>query len=146
MKIIKWTGDLQTIVDFYKSCDYEYRPKTGEIIITAVNEKGEISGVVRLSKKDEVLHLRGMQVKKNLQKTGVGTLLLHKIVQETKDDTCYLVGYPHLARFYGKIGFREISVSETPTNVQERYYHAQKRFPKTKFNVMIKDHPNNRSY
>ena len=138
MKIIEWTADKQAIVDFYKTCDYEYHPKDSETIITAINDHNEIVGVVRLSKEENILHLRGMQVDSKLQKQGIGTQMLQKVAELIKDDTCYLVGYPHLKNFYEKIGFKELMPPEAPTQVQERFHHAQERFPETKFNIMVK--------
>jgi N-acetylglutamate synthase-like GNAT family acetyltransferase len=138
MEVVKWKKGLKDIVDFYKSCQYEYHPTVGETIFVATDKTNKIFGVLRISEEDGTLHLRGMQISKDYQRRGVGTLMLRKISKAIEGKSCYLVGYPHLKHFYGQAGFQEIAESNVPLGVKRRYKNAQKRFPKTKYNLMVR--------
>ena len=137
MKITEWNGDNQIIVDFYKTCDYEYHPKDGEKVIVAQDDN-KVFGVVRLSWEDGLTQLRGMQIHPIFQGKGIGKEMLKEVEKFIKDNECYLVGYPHLEKFYGLIGFKTVSFDKVPLIIKERYSNAKKRFPKTEFCIMKK--------
>ena len=137
INIETWKGSLNNIVDFYKTCNYKYYPNDKDTILVA-KDNDRIVGVIRFSKENGVLHLRGMQITQQSRRQGVGTLLLEKSAKIIGGETCYLVGYPHLTNFYEQIGFREIKRSEAQKSVQERYDNAKRKFPDTKFNIMVR--------
>jgi N-acetylglutamate synthase-like GNAT family acetyltransferase len=137
MKIYEWNGDNQIIVDFYKTCDYEYHPKEGEKVIVAQDDN-KIIGVVRLSWGGGLVQLRGMQIHQLSQGNGIGSEMLKEVEKLIKNDECYLVGYPHLEKFYGLIGFKTVSFDDVPLIIQERYTNAKSRFPETVFCIMKK--------
>ena len=79
-----------------------------------------------------------MQIHKNDQGQGIVFKMLKKFKGMTRDETCYLVGYLHLSKFYKQIGFVEVFVSNVPIEIWNCHQNAQNRFPTSKFNIIMK--------
>jgi N-acetylglutamate synthase-like GNAT family acetyltransferase len=82
---------------------------------------GEIVGIVRLAREDGVLVLRGMRVRKDFQRRGVGIQLLRRLVQDAWSERCYCIPYRWLIPFYGQVGFREVAANEAPAFLAKRH-------------------------
>lgn len=76
---------------------------------------GEIVGVVRLAREEGLLVLRGMRIRSDVRRRGVGSSLLRCLVGAIPaGEFCYCIPYCWLTAFYGQAGFRELSSSEAP--------------------------------
>lgn len=81
---------------------------------------GELAGVVRLSTEHGVLVLRGMRVRSDLQRKGIGSHLLTRLKDAIAGDLCYCIPFGWLLSFYGSIGFEEVAESSAPAFLAER--------------------------
>ena len=75
---------------------------------------GEIVGAVRLSPEENVLVLRGMRIRRDVQRRGVGTHLLRRVALATGFEACYCIAYRWLIPFYAQVGFREVTAKQVP--------------------------------
>ena len=82
---------------------------------------GEIVGVVRLSREESVLVLRGMRVRSDVQRQGVGTHLLRRVMLAAQSEACYCIPYRWLISFYAQAGFREATAGEVPVFLAIRH-------------------------
>lgn len=126
--------NIDDIVDFYESVGYSASAhiKEGNIFFTAKDEE-EIIGIARLCKEEGVKTLRGMQVKKEYQRKGVGKQLLKIIDQEIGKQECWCLPHKHLENFYGRIKFVEVNNVEAPLFLQQRI----KKYKKKNFTLII---------
>ncbi len=83
----------------------------------------EIVAAVRLAREEGVLVLRGMRVRGDVQREGVGTQLLHRLVLAIRSEACYCIPYRWLISFYAQAGFREILSEEAPAFLADRRAH-----------------------
>lgn len=77
-------------------------------------------GIVRVSAEQGTLVLRGMRIAEHARRQRLGTRMLEAIAAWLGDRECYCVPYPHLARFYGHIGFVVLEPSAAPAFLAER--------------------------
>jgi N-acetylglutamate synthase-like GNAT family acetyltransferase len=82
---------------------------------------GEICGIVWLCEEENVLVLRGMRVRKDLQRRGIGSRLLRAAEPMTGGRMCFCIPHRHLRSFYARIGFQEIRSNKAPSFLEERY-------------------------
>jgi len=80
----------------------------------------EVVGAVRLAVESGVLVLRGMRVRADVQRRGIGTRLLGRLDDAVGDMTCWCIPYGWLTTFYGQIGFRLAAIDEAPDFLAER--------------------------
>ena len=81
----------------------------------------EVVGVVRLATESGVLVLRGMRVRADVQRRGVGSQLLDRLNDGIGDEACWCIPYGWLTGFYGRIGFRLAAVGDAPRFLAERH-------------------------
>jgi N-acetylglutamate synthase-like GNAT family acetyltransferase len=77
-------------------------------------------GAVRICKENDVYVLRGMMVKPEFQRHGVGKALLEVVNNYLGETTCYCINPTHLKNFYGRIGFEQIDTDVVPAFLVER--------------------------
>ncbi len=75
---------------------------------------GEIVGAVRLSPEENVLVLRGMRIRRDVHRRGVGTHLLRRVALAVGSKDCYCIAYRWLISFYAQVGFREVTAKQVP--------------------------------
>ena len=75
---------------------------------------GEMVGAVRLSPEEYVLVLRGMRIRRDVQRRGVGTHLLCRVALAIGPRACYCIPYRWLIPFYAQVGFREVAARDVP--------------------------------
>lgn len=93
-----------------------------------IAEAGErLVGVLRLCPEEGARVLRGMRVVRDLQRRGIGSLLLGLADQEIGAGGCYCIAYPYLDRFYGQIGFQPLEPTAAPRFLSERLAEYQAR-------------------
>jgi N-acetylglutamate synthase-like GNAT family acetyltransferase len=108
------------IEQFYKTklpAGYSLSPTDSFFI---AHENGEVVGCVRLVRENGTLVLRAMQVKAEMQRSGIGALLLKLLSEEVGQEQCYCIPFAHLENFYGQIGFRKIDDSVAPLFLRDR--------------------------
>jgi predicted N-acetyltransferase YhbS len=88
---------------------------------------GELAGVVRLSTEHGVLVLRGMRVRSDLQRQGIGSQLLIRLTEAIGGDLCYCIPRGWLQSFYGSVGFEEVAESGAPPFLAERLQHYRQK-------------------
>lgn len=107
---------LDAIKAFYAACGYPGPTEPNDEVVLAKDD-GVIVGVVRLVDEAGVRLLRGMYVGPGLQRRGIGSRMLERFEQlldARRVDEAFLTCGPHLAEFYGRIGFRLAGPSITP--------------------------------
>ena len=115
--------NLSWLEKFYAVCGYGGDIQPEDTVLYKI-KNNSVVGVVRITKEHGVSILRGMQVLKQYQKSGIGRDLLSAFEQKIGPDTCYCLPYEHLEGFYSKIGFVIAQEKELPKFLVERkkYY------------------------
>ena len=80
----------------------------------------EAVGIGRVAAEQGTLVLRGMRIAEHARRQRLGTRMLEAIAAWLGDRECYCVPYPHLARFYGQIGFVVLEPPVAPVFLAER--------------------------
>jgi GNAT superfamily N-acetyltransferase len=105
----------------YEAWGYDGGVRPADTVFLAESsDGGELLGVVRLTLEEGTRMLRGMQVAPAAQRRGIGTRLLHALVERLGDEPCYCVPYAHLVAFYGQAGFAEYPLGRAPAFLVER--------------------------
>jgi GNAT superfamily N-acetyltransferase len=112
-------ADVGAANDFYQSCESAGRAQPGDRILFA-ETASEIMGLVRLCPENGHLILRGMRVRSDQQRRGVGRQLLFAAEEWIGDAECFCLPYTHLERFYGTIGFKLVPPEALPKYLQNR--------------------------
>lgn len=108
------------VLEHYQKCGYTQGINNDDIILAAF-AKSQIIGAVRLCpESSEYFVLRGMQVKKEYQRNGIGRALLSECSEILTTKTCYCLPYKHLIVFYNKANFAEIKTTNAPQELQQR--------------------------
>lgn len=80
----------------------------------------EVVGAVRLADEDGVLVLRGMRIRADFQRRGLGSRLLDRLSDAIGEVDCWCIPYSWLTAFYGRIGFALAPGDKAPTFLAER--------------------------
>ena len=105
----------------YEAWGYEGGVQPADTVLLAeAADGGELLGLVRLTLEEGTRMLRGMQVAPTAQRRGIGTRLLHALVEGLGDGPCYCVPYVHLVDFYGQAGFVECPLTRAPAFLVQR--------------------------
>jgi N-acetylglutamate synthase-like GNAT family acetyltransferase len=111
--------EIQRIVAFYRS--FDYTPSIGpEDVLVIAELDDSLCGVVRLCQEQGVLVLRGMRVRQDVRRQGIGTRLLQAAKPLIGEQECFCIPHRTLCEFYGRIGFVAIAASQAPGFLQER--------------------------
>jgi GNAT superfamily N-acetyltransferase len=86
--------------------------------LVVAERDGYLAGAFRLADEDGVLVLRGMRVREDLRRAGIGRRLLGALAG--LDEVCLCVPHAYLEGFYGSAGFLRLPEAETPTFLRER--------------------------
>jgi GNAT superfamily N-acetyltransferase len=105
-------GEYEEVLEHYKACNYGGGIDEDDLAVIAVDDG--MAGAVRLCAENEIKVLRGMQIKPEFQRQGIGTSMLAYLKNHFEMNGCYCLPYKHLAKFYGKIGFEEIPPQDAP--------------------------------
>lgn len=103
----------------YSDWGYSGVLTTSETILLA-EQAGQWLGMVRCTREEGVLMLRGMWVAPATRGRGVGTRLLEVFVQHLKGQECYCIPHRHLTDFYGRGGFVEERSEAAPPFLRKR--------------------------
>ena len=80
----------------------------------------EAVGIVRVAAEQGTPVLRGMRIAEHARRQRLGSRMLQAIAEWLGDRECYCVPYPHLAGFYGQIGFAELEPAAAPLFLAKR--------------------------
>jgi len=105
--VVAAAEELPSVGKSYASQGYTGARIEASDFVVVGTQNGEIVGVGRLCQGEQLLWLRGMQVKSNLQRRGVGKKILRRLEQEIGSRWCCCVPYRHLIDFYRQAGFEE---------------------------------------
>ena len=87
----------------------------------------EVVGAVRLATEQGVTVLRGMRVRHDMQRQGIGLRLLEALAAMLGRRNCYCIPYSWLLGFYGRIGFEEARPDQVPAFLAERHARYTER-------------------
>lgn len=113
-------ADFGDVSAFYAECGYKRGFNENDTVLVAVLD-GSMVGVVRLCPENGVVVLRGMQIRSNYQRQGIGQDLLDQCLPHLGEGPCYCLPWSHLERFYNSIGFRRCRPSVAPEFLADRY-------------------------
>ena len=118
--LIRWAdpGEYAAVLQHYEVCNYGGGIDWKDQVAIAVSD--QIVGAVRICSENGVMVLRGMQMKPEFQRKGIGSALLEFLEANTVMNDCYCLPYKHLANFYAKIGFEEIPIRDAPVFLAAR--------------------------
>ena len=112
--------ELEAVIAFLRSEGYTHSiGKRDRFFVSEL--AGEIVGAVRLSPEEDVLILRGMRVRNDVQRHGIGTHLLRRVALAVQSDACYCIPYRWLIAFYARAGFREVTAEEVLALIANRH-------------------------
>ena len=111
--------DRLDVQAFYRSVGYVAPLEPDAVCFGATGPHDRLLGVVRLVHEHGVLVLRGMQVRPDVQRLGIGRALLTALVATLAED-CYCLPYGHLAGFYAGWGFAACAPQHAPPHLAER--------------------------
>lgn len=103
----------------YEAWDYHGGILPDDTVFLAERD-GELIGIVRLTVEHGVRMLRGMWIKPEVRREGVGSQLLDALVAELRGKECACVPFSHLVGFYGQGGFVEQGEESAPAFLRER--------------------------
>ncbi len=99
--------------------------------IFVADDAGMLVGVIRLVDEAGLLSLRGMQVRSDRRRQGVGSALLSALLATTDKRGCYGLIYTQLADLFIQAGFAPVDESRAPGFFQQRikgYRNGGKEF------------------
>ena len=124
--------DRERVRIFLRSEGYA-QPVPADNQVFAAWMDSEVVGAVRLAAEQGVTVLRGMRVRSDLRRRGIGRKLLSHVDQVLGSTTCYCLPYAWLTTFYGGMGFTVIDGQEAPAFLVDRH----SRYTERGLNVVI---------
>jgi N-acetylglutamate synthase-like GNAT family acetyltransferase len=118
--------DRPRVTAFYSLAGYSPPLESSDRILIAETDD-RIVGALRLCNEEGVVLLRGMRVLESMRRQHVGGSLLAAFDEILADGTCYCIPHEYLEAFYGKIGFRSVSLPDAPRILQERWQEYRRR-------------------
>lgn len=107
------------VLTVYAAFGYSRRIDPADTVWLA-ESASDTAGIVRLAAEQGTLVLRGMRIAEHARRQRLGTRMLQAIAEWLGDRECYCVPYPHLAGFYGQIGFAPLELAAGPAFLGER--------------------------
>lgn len=103
--------ERETVAAFLRGAAYTGGVQRSDGLVIAECATGLI-GAYRLAREYGVLVLRGMRVREDARRQGIGSRLLQALAQF--DEPCFCVPHAYLERFYGAAGFSRLRGAEVP--------------------------------
>jgi len=118
--------DRDEAVAFLRAEGYSHTISPADRVFAAWMN-AEIVGAVRLAAEHGAIVLRGMRVRSDVTRRGIGRQLLDRLQKELGPATCYCIPYAWLIGFYGRIGFQVIDSANAPPFLAERHAAYRQR-------------------
>jgi len=118
LRIVEGPG-VDRVNVFYVACGSDSRADPADLVLVA-EDGPDIVGATRLCTEHGHLVLRGMVVRQDRQRQGIGRQMLIRLEELMAGRDCYLIGHDYLRSFYGAIGFTPIPADRAPVHLQER--------------------------
>ncbi len=112
-------SDYEDIAALYAEAGYGASPDPADLVIVAKSD-GQLAGVVRLCQEHGVTVLRGMQIRIDLQRQGIGAKMLAVCWAYLDQRESYCLPYSHLVSFYGAAGFTVVNDGSLPDFLSRR--------------------------
>jgi GNAT superfamily N-acetyltransferase len=130
-------GEINRVRKFYRLTGYKREVGPGDVVIGA-SRGDDLVGAVRIANEHGVQVLRGMRVKPEFQRQGIGAQILEEVRLVLEGRECFAIAYAHLENFYGRIGLRKIDEREAPAFLRERIETYRTENPQQGFILMRK--------
>jgi N-acetylglutamate synthase-like GNAT family acetyltransferase len=130
-------GEINRVRKFYRLAGYKGEVGPGDVVIGA-SRGDDLVGAVRIANEHSVQVLRGMRVKPEFQRQGIGARILEEVRLVLEGRECFAIAYAHLENFYGRIGFRKIDEQEAPAFLRARIETYRTENPQQEFILMRK--------
>ena len=116
--------EIDRALKYYAAWGYAGGVNPADVVLLAERD-AEWLGLVRVASENGVLVLRGMQVRPDVRRQGIGTRLLDAVtawldLSTNAQAACYGVPYVYLLEFYGRGGFAECVSAEEPAFLTAR--------------------------
>jgi GNAT superfamily N-acetyltransferase len=119
---------LLLVREFYTSVGYNTPIAANDKTIVVFLD-ATVVGVVRLAFEHDNYVLRGMQVARDYQGQGIGTMLLKALDAKIGTHICWCLPHGWLEKFYGQVGFEVVEESRAPVFLQERIQTMRGKYP-----------------
>jgi N-acetylglutamate synthase-like GNAT family acetyltransferase len=113
-------ADVERVNDYYQSRRRSRGAKMTDFLLLAEDEVGTVVGVVMLRQEQGYVVLRGMDIRQDYRRQGLGARMLHHLEQHMRDQDCYCLPYAHLIPFYAIAGFEVADEASLPEPLRER--------------------------
>jgi N-acetylglutamate synthase-like GNAT family acetyltransferase len=110
----------ENVIAFLRREGYQQPIGEADRFFTSEHE-GEIVGAVRLCPEEGALVLRGIRIRADMRRRGIGRRLLAQVVAAIGGETCYCIPYRWLISFYGEAGFRVMRPEDAPPFLAQRH-------------------------
>ena len=149
METTKAQSRFADVRSFYDICGYTGPVNPDDDMIIAFS-KSEIVGVVRLVNEHNVPILRGMNIREDFQRQGIGSRMLKafdRLIVAKKLQPVYLICGTHLESYYGQVLFKKVeSFQLIPAFLVERMKGYQvnvwpTNYNATKLHIVIRREP-----
>jgi N-acetylglutamate synthase-like GNAT family acetyltransferase len=111
--------ERETVIAFLRREGYAHSMEESDRLFVS-ELADEVVGAVRLCQEEGVLVLRGMRVRSDVRRRGVGTHLLRRVALAAQLEACYCIPYRWLIPFYAQVGFREVTAEQVPAFIASR--------------------------
>ena len=112
--------DRESTVAFLRAEGYSQPIQPADEVFAAWSGS-EVVGAVRLAAEDGVIVLRGMRVREDLRRRGIGRQLLSRLDTAIGKTACWCIPYGWLTDFYATIGFAIADAGDAPAFLAERH-------------------------
>jgi len=111
--------ELDAVLALYRDCGYGGGVDPADITLLAKAGAG-IVGAARVCLEQGTLVLRGVQVRAEYHRQGIGKRLLAAAIPHLDRAVCYCLPYSHLVDFYASKGFRVVDAGSLPEFLRDR--------------------------
>jgi len=112
--------EMPRVEHFHKEVGYSSGLKPSDRLVVAEVDNA-LLGAHRLCTELGVFVLRGMRVRREVQRQGIGTAMLDLAQKLVAHQPCYCIPYRHLSCFYGQVGFKEMAPDQAPAFLRQRF-------------------------
>jgi N-acetylglutamate synthase-like GNAT family acetyltransferase len=115
--LVARTNECEEVARFLLETGYGGAVLPSDRLVVA-EQDGRLAGAFRLAREAGVLVLRGMRVREDLRRAGIGRRLLGALAG--LDEVCFCVPHAYLEGFYSSAGFVRLQEPETPDFLRQR--------------------------